>query len=179
MPGATVDGRPLASQGLRLVARLIDGVLLAILGTALSWPQLHRIFQIIQDYVNSLPKDSTATPDTSALTQNSELLRAILLASVIWGLTSAVYTVVMIGLRGATLGKMIVGVKVTQRDRDVRPSWGQAVLRWAATDVPSLLLSLVSAGWLYSLLDSLWCLWDKQRQCLHDKAARTVVVRSR
>ena len=29
MPGTTVDGRPLASQGLRLVARLIDGILLA------------------------------------------------------------------------------------------------------------------------------------------------------
>lgn len=27
------------------------------------------------------------------------------------------------------------------------------------------------------LLDPLWCLWDKDRQCLHDKMARTVVVR--
>ena len=161
------------------MARLIDGVLLAILGTALSWPQLQTGFRIIRDYVNSLPRDATTSPDTTVLTQNSELLRAILLAMVIWGLASAVYTVVMIGLRGATLGKMIVGVKVTQLDRDERPGWGQAALRWLVTDVPSLLLNIFSVGWLYSLLDSLWCLWDKQRQCLHDKAARTVVVRSR
>jgi hypothetical protein len=25
----------------------------------------------------------------------------------------------------------------------------------------------------------LWLLWDRQRQCLHDKAARTVVVKTR
>jgi hypothetical protein len=26
------------------------------------------------------------------------------------------------------------------------------------------------------LLDVLWCLWDEERQCLHDKVASTVVV---
>jgi len=34
-------------------------------------------------------------------------------------------------------------------------------------------------GWVYSLLDDLWPLWDGQRQALHDKAARTNVVRTR
>jgi uncharacterized RDD family membrane protein YckC len=28
-------------------------------------------------------------------------------------------------------------------------------------------------------LDYLWMLWDPQRQCLHDKAARTIVVKLR
>jgi uncharacterized RDD family membrane protein YckC len=25
-------------------------------------------------------------------------------------------------------------------------------------------------------LDPLWCLWDDKRQCLHDKAAGTIVI---
>jgi uncharacterized RDD family membrane protein YckC len=33
-------------------------------------------------------------------------------------------------------------------------------------------------GW-YALLDELWLLWDPRRQCLHDKWAGTVVVRTR
>ena len=34
-------------------------------------------------------------------------------------------------------------------------------------------------GSVYSLLDDLWPLWDGQRQALHDKVARTNVVRTR
>jgi uncharacterized RDD family membrane protein YckC len=26
------------------------------------------------------------------------------------------------------------------------------------------------------LLDVIWCLWDEERQCLHDKVASTLVV---
>ena len=40
----------------------------------------------------------------------------------------------------------------------------------------SLLTSLVG---LYQLLNVLWPLWDHKRQCLHDKIARTQVVRTR
>jgi uncharacterized RDD family membrane protein YckC len=34
-------------------------------------------------------------------------------------------------------------------------------------------------GSIYSLLNSLWPAWDPRRQALHDKAARTNVVRVR
>ena len=34
------------------------------------------------------------------------------------------------------------------------------------------------AGSIYGLLDTLWLLWDRRRQCLHDKAAHTVVVKT-
>jgi hypothetical protein len=29
------------------------------------------------------------------------------------------------------------------------------------------------------VINELWLLWDRQRQCLHDKAAHTVVVKAR
>jgi uncharacterized RDD family membrane protein YckC len=30
-------------------------------------------------------------------------------------------------------------------------------------------------SWL-GIINSLWCLWDPDRQCLHDKVADTIVV---
>jgi hypothetical protein len=30
-------------------------------------------------------------------------------------------------------------------------------------------------GWV-GLLDDLWCLWDEDRQCLHDKIVKTMVI---
>ncbi len=32
-------------------------------------------------------------------------------------------------------------------------------------------------GTLFALLNGLWLTWDRRRQCLHDKAARTIVVK--
>jgi uncharacterized RDD family membrane protein YckC len=32
---------------------------------------------------------------------------------------------------------------------------------------------------LWGFVDSLWCLWDPTRQCVHDKPAKTLVVTTR
>jgi uncharacterized RDD family membrane protein YckC len=34
-----------------------------------------------------------------------------------------------------------------------------------------------SVGGLFALINESWLLWDPRRQCLHDKAAGTVVVK--
>jgi uncharacterized RDD family membrane protein YckC len=47
--------------------------------------------------------------------------------------------------------------------------WGRAFSRAAVPWFAGIL------GWL-GLLDSLWCLWDADRQCLHDKIVGTLVV---
>jgi uncharacterized RDD family membrane protein YckC len=35
-----------------------------------------------------------------------------------------------------------------------------------------------TVGGLFALTNEAWLLWDPRRQCLHDKAARTVVVKT-
>jgi uncharacterized RDD family membrane protein YckC len=89
---------------------------------------------------------------------------------------SAIYHTSLIALRGATLGKLAVGVRVRPWDADRRPTWGQAALRWAGRDVGALIPLI---GLFYLLMDSLWLLWDDRRQCLHDKVPSTCVIRSR
>ena len=84
--------------------------------------------------------------------------------------------------RGATPGKMVCGLQVRLRERPGPLPWGTVLTRWLMQNLGSAVavVPLVGLlGWVYSLLDDLWPLWDGQRQALHDKAARTNVVRTR
>jgi len=81
-----------------------------------------------------------------------------------------------VALRGATLGKMVISARVRGSADPGPVGWGTALLRAVAAVVPNL---IPVVNYIYPLLDPAWCLWDPQRQCLHDKIARTVVVKTR
>lgn len=71
------------------------------------------------------------------------------------------------GLRGQTLGKMAVGVKVVD-DRGSVPGLGIAALR----EIPG---KIVSTPVIF--LGFLWIIWDERKQGWHDKIAKTCVIR--
>ena len=82
-------------------------------------------------------------------------------------LVGAVYFTAFIGAeRGQTLGQMALGIRVVGLDNGGSIGYGRALLRW--------FVSLISAAVI--LLGYLWMLWDKEKQCWHDKAANDVVV---
>jgi uncharacterized RDD family membrane protein YckC len=73
---------------------------------------------------------------------------------------------------GQTIGKQAVGIRVVHQSG--QPITGSvAALREV---VGRSVLGAVTCGF-YSLVDSLWCLWDQRRQCLHDKIAGTFVLK--
>ncbi|MCW2994762.1 MAG: domain containing protein [Conexibacter sp.] len=72
---------------------------------------------------------------------------------------------------GQTLGKQVVGLRVVQASGEPM-TIGAGLLREA---VGKALISAITCG-IYGLLDSLWCLWDPKKQCLHDKIASTYVL---
>ena len=79
----------------------------------------------------------------------------------------AVYFTAFIGAdRGQTLGQMGLGIRVVGLDNGASIGYWRAFVRW--------LVSLISAAVI--LLGYLWMLWDKEKQCWHDKAANDVVV---
>jgi uncharacterized RDD family membrane protein YckC len=88
----------------------------------------------------------------------------------------AAYHILMVHYRGQTLGKMALAIKVVQIEDGGLPAWDRAAIRWG---VQLLLAWIPLLGGLAQLLNYLWMLWDPQRQCLHDKAARTIVLRLR
>jgi uncharacterized RDD family membrane protein YckC len=83
------------------------------------------------------------------------------------------YEVTLVALKGQTVGKMVVGIRVARADNGGLPGWGPAAIRWA---LPSILAFIPMIGWLACLLVYLSFLWDDRRQGWHDKAAATVVV---
>jgi uncharacterized RDD family membrane protein YckC len=98
------------------------------------------------------------------------ILRAILgySAGVSLGLVvSIVYFTVLIGnSRGQTVGQMAMGIRVIDFNTGGPIGYGRAFIRW--------LVSIVSTIVLF--LGYFWMLWDKEKQCWHDKAANDVVV---
>jgi uncharacterized RDD family membrane protein YckC len=115
------------------------------------------------------------------------------------------YFGLMVGLaRGQTLGMMICHLRVVNATDRGPVSFNQAMVRSALYSVLLFVASIyhytakrtpnmteqqaevvVRHGLIYlalaapHLLDLLWAAWDKQRQTLHDKFAKTVVIRTR
>ena len=71
------------------------------------------------------------------------------------------------GLKGQTLGKMAVGIKVVNAEGSV-PGLGIATLR----EVPGKI-----ASYIVIFPGFLWIIWDRRKQGWHDKIAKTYVVR--
>ncbi len=68
--------------------------------------------------------------------------------------------------RGQTVGQMAMGIRVIDFNGGGPIGYGRAFIRW--------LVSIVST--IVFFLGYFWMLWDKEKQCWHDKAANDVVV---
>ena len=77
--------------------------------------------------------------------------------------------------RGQTPGKQLLGLYVVRADGSVA-GFGHVLLREVAIKGVGLWLSTAVTFGLAWALAALWCLWDKDRQCLWDKVAGTRVV---
>jgi uncharacterized RDD family membrane protein YckC len=78
-----------------------------------------------------------------------------------------VYAVLFIGLKGQTLGKMAVGIKVIDAGGNA-PGLGRAVLR----EIVGKFISGLALGLGYA-----WIGWDDSKRGWHDQIASTYVVR--
>jgi uncharacterized RDD family membrane protein YckC len=146
-PGGPLPGMPpLGGLGRRLLARIIDAVLVGVVcalavGWAVDW--------------NS---------------RNGEATLSFTVGLVYW-----VYESLMLSRDGRTVGKMATKVRVAMLADGTVPTSGAAWTRAAVYSLPSMLC----CG-LWVIIDGIWCVFDKPyRQCLHDKAVKSVVVSTR
>ena len=87
-------------------------------------------------------------------------------------LPEAIYDTALIGSRNQTFGKMALGIKVVDADNRSPIGYARAFTRWLST---AFLWALFTVP---GVLDHLWPLRDRRNQALHDKFARSVVVRT-
>lgn len=156
----------LANVWARLGARIIDGLVLGVLFLIVGFPFYSGLGQDFRDLIDAAEAGVTE-PDVGPI------IVSFLMLTLVSTVLTAAYEIVLIALRGATLGKMALGLKVEREGAPAGaagPGWGPSVIRWATAVLPQIVI-----GFLW-LIDPLWCLWDPKRQCLHDKAASTIVV---
>jgi uncharacterized RDD family membrane protein YckC len=167
LPALAPDGRPLASFGDRVVARIIDGLIFGAVGIVLAIP----VFVV---FIAQLPPSGS---DGRAPAGNfAGFVLAILGVEAGWFVLvlalTYLYEVEMLLRSGQTIGKRIMKIKVIPLAPGVPLTRRSAAMRWLVGNVATAFVPL------FNWLDGLWQLWDKPyQQCLHDKAASTVVVK--
>ncbi|MCZ7431443.1 RDD family protein [Streptomyces sp. WMMC1477] len=154
-PGPPTGMPPLASRGKRLLARIIDWLIVAIpvlLVTGLAFGTW------------TMDGDGGAY-DGGSFAQ-----------TVIYVLVYFLYEGAMLTTRGQTLGKMAMSIRVGMLADGAVPAGNPGWLRAAVYALPTVVPCL---GFVFWLVNVLWCTWDEPyHQCLHDKAAKTVVVQT-
>jgi len=178
-PATTPDGVVLSGWWKRVLARILDNIIVSIVALPLAFSPLRKVFDVFgaywQEVLRAAQSGSSAIPEPPS----TELLAPLLLASVIVLAVQVVYTVAFLTMKGATPGKMVVGISVRLRDKPGPPPLVAVLKRTGVQEVGSMvgLVRVVgSLGTLFTLMDSLWPLWDTKKQAIHDKVAATNVV---
>ncbi|MFI8963747.1 RDD family protein [Streptomyces sp. NPDC053493] len=162
---AQAAARP-AGLGRRLVARIVDGVVLGALVGAVAYPFLSAAVAHIDDKIEAA-KQSGVTVQVWLVDSTTSVQFGIVLAAFL--VLGALYEALPTAKWGRTLGKKLCGIEVRDIEAHEPPSFGGALRRWLVYGV----LGLLGIG----VLGVLWCLFDRPwRQCWHDKAARTFVA---
>jgi len=104
-----------------------------------------------------------------------DALRLPTSARLVQGLVGAAYYIGFTVSRGQTPGKMLIGTRVVMERTSRIPGLGPSALRWA---VPGVFVFLPGVSIISAVIYG-WLLFDTLRRGLHDKAAKTVVVRAR
>jgi uncharacterized RDD family membrane protein YckC len=150
--------QPLAPWWKRLVAIIIDGV---ILGLA---------FLVLGLIIAAIAAGRGTTTTTQPASGGS-LIGAYFAISLLGAIPGAIYYAAMNGSRrGQTVGKMALGIAVRDARTGGPIGFWRALGRFLITELFRLAL------YIPYILDSLAPLWDSRRQAWHDKVAHSVVV---
>ncbi len=169
----------LAEWWRRLLARLIDGVVLAVvLGLVLAplWESpwttfLHQARVILNEY----PAGHGGTALNNALgNAEAHFIAHIFPVVLLFYVGAFGYDWIQHALWGQTIGKRALGTQVVTVDSRAKIGPAAACGRAA---VYALVPVVPLVGGLFGLINELWLTWDPRRQCLHDKAAHTVVIK--
>ncbi|MGX2996961.1 RDD family protein [Streptomyces sp. JNUCC 64] len=163
---AQAASRP-AGLGRRLVARLLDTAVIALVTGAAAVPLGIRAVDHLDDKIEAA-RLSGRTVTVWLLDGTTGVYLGVVLAVLL--LAGIVYEVLPTAKWGRTLGKRLCGVRVEDIEGHEPPSFGAALRRFLVFTMPGLLL-IGAVGALWAVFDRPW------RQGWHDKAARTFVAR--
>ncbi|MFD8910160.1 RDD family protein [Streptomyces sp. NPDC059575] len=170
-PGFGQYGGPgprLASMGRRFGARAIDFAIIFVIYVILTSIGIAGAVSSVQDC-----DPASTTYETCVNDAGAGMMSKLLPIALLFGLATLLYEWLMVGLVGATLGKLAVGIRVVRAETGQKPGLLKSFLRWI---IPTA-AGYVSCG-IGQLLVYLSPFWDNsgRQQGWHDKVAGTLVV---
>jgi len=162
----TPDGAVLAGWWKRVLARIIDYVIVSVLALPVIFEPLGRLFSLVEAYEKAERDAGRQMAFNAQIPGLNGLMLPIMLTVLAVYL---VYEVAFVSRTGATPGKMAAGISIRLRDQPGPPPLKATLVR----SVCYLGFQLFS---LAHLLDVLWPLWDARKQAIHDKVGATNVV---
>lgn len=203
LPGpTTADGVSLANYGFRLLSWLLDGLIFGIPEAVVLFltPHLVDNFTIFyRNLIQQVRDNPGGTVNVNLWDPAYGIVGPMATYLLIVSVIQLLYAALMLGTVGATLGQMACGLKVVPVDQGQHKGglrgYNLVMRLLFFTLIPSCVLvlgwalaaggvvingqNLGSLGTFYLFLSTLWVAWDVKRQALHDKVAKTQVVRVR
>lgn len=168
----------MASVAQRFAAKMIDFALIIVP----LWVVLTMVFdQAFVEETQKLQNDPTAM--VNAMQKRAEKLQAsggmkLPLASLVFDM-ALIVNVVLLTLRGQTIGKLCLGIQVVRFPEGTRAGFIKALLLRAILFTILVFISLIyfgGMGWALLMADYLM-IFRKDRRCLHDLVADTLVTK--
>lgn len=174
----TADGVPVAGWGWRLLAGVVDLIIVKVVAFMAALPFMMaiitRMSHYFSDAMRAAEHGKTASPPAPTdLIKPNEQLWIMLITAVI----GVAYFALMWRFASATPGQLLCGLRVVPfgTGRPGHPlSWGVSVLRSVIWSVPLAIGSLLL---IFAIINALMPLWQTHRQTMHDLAAQTQVVK--
>lgn len=176
----TADGVPLAGWWWRALAIVIDAFIVGVISSLLTFPIYRRMVQVFTDYFAAAFEAASRgggippQPSVAEMISSTDQLILVLVGLVV----HTVYIVLFLRWRGATPGKMAVGLRVVPVDEGrstAKLAWSAATVRALIWTIPNVQATLI----VIKVIDVLMPLWNPKRQALHDVVAKTQVVKIR
>lgn len=159
IPG--VGTAKVATLGSRALARIIDSVILGVI--------IYAIWIVIIGGTSAAVTNSDGTVDDEAA---GGIIAAFFGAFLITIVLSIAYELVLTAIKGQTVGKMIMGIKVVRSGDGQVPGFGPSFMRWLLPIIGGLICGIGEIlVYLSPLFDS-----SGRMQGWHDKAANTLVI---
>ncbi len=167
-----------ASLGQRFAAKMIDFALIIVP----LWVVLTMVFdQAFVEETQKLQNDPTAM--VNAMQKRAEKLQAaggvkLPLASLVFD-AALIVNVVLLALRGQTIGKLCLGIQVVRSPEGTKAGFIKALLLRSILFLILVFTCLIyfgGMGWALLMADYLM-VFRKDRRCLHDLIADTLVTK--
>ena len=176
----TPDGEPLSGWWRRVGAAVLDSLIVGAVSTLAGLPFLLSYIREYRDFIDEeIARSDAGGPATSPFSGMTVGIEQLVLLTVVGLVVGLTYHALFLRWRGATPGKMVIGLQVRLRERPGQLPWPAIARRLLVQNIATLFVAIPFAslvvGW-FPLLDGLWPLWDDKNQALHDKAAGTNVV---